>query len=1591
MKLALRFFAAACVAFFITHARAGNLTVDLAPSQAVSAGAKWRVDGGTWRNDGATVKNLANTTHVVDFKTVSGWLTPAPVDVAISSGTTTLTATYVRPASLQVTLAPSAGQWRVDGGAWRASGVTVTGLTPANHTIEYSTLPGYAPLPAEIVTLVANQTTNVARSYTQLAAVTVALSPAHGQWRVDGGGWLASGSSATGLLPGEHLIEYLDVNGYAAPAAETITLAPGESLPLTRAYVQLAQATITLTPASAQWRIDGGGWQPSGATIANLAPGSHNIEYAAVSGYLTPSADTVALAAGEAYAHARAYVELSRVQVFLTPATGQWRVDNGAWNASGATVSNLLPGSHEISYSAVDGYLTPAPDILSLASGANDHSRVYAELARVQVWLTPGTAQWRVDGGAWQASGALVTHLNPGTHSISYSPVAGYLTPAADNLVLTSGANTHSRNYTALSGIQVWLTPEHAQWRLDEGAWQASGAVLGNLPPGQHVVSYSDVEGFATPSAETVTLLSGQTYFQSRNYIQQAQLTVSLSHPAAQWQLDGGAWQPSGSTLANLSPGEHLVSFSDVEGYTTPSPITVTLVGGANTAYGNYTQPATLTVTLDPTQAQWRLDGGAWHDSGTTVSDTIAGFHTLEFSSVQGYTTPSSQWIPLQPGTNSTAVAYQPILPTLKVVLYPTNAQYRIDGWGPHPSGSTTFFSQPGTYLIEFLPVAGFPTPDPVSVTLAWGDAEELTVYYSPPPPQKVTVNVTPSSGQWKIDGGAWNASGATVSDLALGEHVVEYAAVEGYVAPAPVTFSLALGEHRVLDAAHTLGAATLTVALTPSSARWNLDGGSWNASGASVATTSGPHTIAFEPVAGFDAPAAENIVLGVDENRSVTRHYPPAAYAVIKAFTDGGANAVFVRGSDGAVYIATRSQGSNGSGQITRVNADGTGYQVLKAYLSGPDQPVAPNSLIEGSDQKLYGTTLTGGTWGHGTLFRMNRDGTGYTVLHNFTSGSNAGPLCLIEFSDGLLYGTTSGASGTSRSMFRISKEGTGYFPFSDSRGAKDLTEGADGWIYATTDTTTFGGIWGTTFRVQKNGTGMTVLKNFNVSADGATPRSAPIFASDGVLYGTTSAGGSANKGVVYRMNPDGTNFTVVRSFLGTTSDGSRLDAKLTEGPDGFLYGATFGAGSFGRGTVFRLQKDGSGYAILRHFEGPSDGGGLGQRVQIAPDGTLFSANSFFGGDMAGTVFRMNSDGSSFAALVHLGAPDGALPVSVVEAPNGSLYGLTYNGGGARNGAIFRVNKDGTAFAVLHRFAASSDGRLPHGQLHLASDGWLYGVTVSGDTTTGTLFRIHPETGGYVTVHGFGGSSDGYLPYAGVVEASDGRLYGSTLAGGTNGGYGTLYGINKDGTGHTLLRSYANGSVEGHTPASPLNEGPDGRLYGTTSGGGSANLGTLFALNKDGTGYTILHHFGATAGDGTAPYAGVMRGADGRLYGTTNGGGEHAKGTVYAVNTDGSGYATLKHFAGGANEGTGPGYGTLAEKNGMLYGLTVLGGTFDAGTAFKLNPDGTGFVTLVNFGLDDADGRIPRGGLILGSDGTFYGTTDFGGGGGTVFRLSVD
>jgi len=307
-----------------------------------------------------------------------------------------------------------------------------------------------------------------------------------------------------------------------------------------------------------------------------------------------------------------------------------------------------------------------------------------------------------------------------------------------------------------------------------------------------------------------------------------------------------------------------------------------------------------------------------------------------------------------------------------------------------------------------------------------------------------------------------------------------------------------------------------------------------------------------------------------------------------------------------------------------------------------------------------------------------------------------------------------------------------------------------------------------------------------------------------------------------------------------------------------------------------------------------------------------------------------------------------------------------------------------------LHSFGSTaSDGENPYAGLVPDSNGNFYGTTISGGTNNnGTVFRVSPG-GSYTNFYIFAGfPNDGSAPYARLVWGNDGNFYGTTYQGGTNND-GTVFRISPSGS-YTNLYFFGSYHFDGVNPSGGLVLGGDGNFYGTTSLGGTNNAGTVFRISPGGN-YTSLHSFAGHPADGEQPIAGLVQGNDGNLYGTTYFGGTNDDGTVFRISLDGS-HTNLHFFAGHLGDGANPYAGLVLGSDGNFYGTTVSGGTHNMGTVFKIGASGS-YTVLYNFGGFFTDGANPSAALVQGSDGNFYGTTDSGGtninGFGTVFQIS--
>jgi uncharacterized repeat protein (TIGR03803 family) len=668
--------------------------------------------------------------------------------------------------------------------------------------------------------------------------------------------------------------------------------------------------------------------------------------------------------------------------------------------------------------------------------------------------------------------------------------------------------------------------------------------------------------------------------------------------------------------------------------------------------------------------------------------------------------------------------------------------------------------------------------------------------------------------------------------------------------------------------------------------------------------------------------------VFKMDTSGTVTRLHS------FSGATDGASpQASLVQGSDGAFYGTALFGGASNAGTVFKMDASGT-MTLLHSFTGGASDGANPSAgLVQGTDGAFYGTTSNGGASNLGTAFKMDSIGT-VTLLHAFagaTDGANVSGI-LVQGSDGAFYGTTSvGGASNLGTVFKMDTSGTvtrlHSFIGTAADGASPsagLVQGSDGAFYGATYSGGASNL-GTVFKMDTSGA-VTLLHSFTGTAiDGANPHYGLALGCDGAFYGTTYKGGASNVGTVFKVDTTGT-VTLLHSFGGTAIDGGLPAAGLVQGSDGAFYGTTEGGGPSGGGTAFKI--DTSGTVTLLHAFGSNDGASPRGLVQ-GSDGAFYGT-TYVGGYGSGAVFKMDTSGAVTLLHAFVGtAIDGAYPYAgLVQGSDGTFYGTTYLGGASSSGTVFKIDASGVE-TLLHSFVGTpTDGEYPLAGLVQGSDGAFYGATYSGGASGfGTVFKM--DTSGAVTLlHSFA-CTDGCNPLAGLVQGSDGAFYGTTVNGGTSSGsgYGTVF---KMDTGGTVTTLHAFAFTDGASPYGGLVQGTDGAFYGTTGGGGASDFGTVFRVDTSGTA-ALLHEFTGTPTDGAYPFAGLVQGSDGAFYGTTSGGGASDSGTVFKMDT--SGTVTLLHeFTG--TDGASPRAGLVQGRDGAFYGTAYGPG---AGLIFRL------------------------------------------------------
>jgi uncharacterized repeat protein (TIGR03803 family) len=657
-----------------------------------------------------------------------------------------------------------------------------------------------------------------------------------------------------------------------------------------------------------------------------------------------------------------------------------------------------------------------------------------------------------------------------------------------------------------------------------------------------------------------------------------------------------------------------------------------------------------------------------------------------------------------------------------------------------------------------------------------------------------------------------------------------------------------------------------------------------------------------------------------------------------------------------------TSNGGPEGKGTVFSINTNGSGFSIIKAL---PDWGRNPKgSLIRASDGNFYGMTFSGGTYGFGTIIKITPSGS-LTILHHFNSlADGANPYgALTTGTDGNFYGMTStGGTNSYGTIFKITPAGVftalRHLSIAADGGNPqgNLVRGTDGNFYGITRRGGTTG-YGTIFKVTPSGT-YTVLKSLNNATDGGTCYGSLAGSSDGNFYGITSGGGTFNNGTIFKVTPTGT-YTVLRNMKATT-DGASNTNSLVSSSDGFLYGLCYGGGSFGQGTIFKINRTTSSFIVLRNLSYPVDGSNPRGSLIVGTDGNLYGMNGGGGANGDGTVFKISPTGTFTVLHTLTLETDGGRPAGALfQSTDGNFYGMISDGGSNLYGTVFKMSATGT-FTVLTNLNGGIIGNTPYESLIQAKDSAYYGTTFMGGTNDqGTVFKICGNT--YSVLHSFKSGTDGQLPKGSLIQASDGNFYGTTSGGGTSNA-GTIFKITSGGV-FTVIRQLVS-NTDGSLPQGSLIQGPDNYLYGMATSGGSHGAGTIFKISTSGT-FKVIRHL-TLATDGSNPEGNLIMGAggvDSFFYGMT-------RSCIFKISPNGAVFTVLRTL-NAATDGNNPLGSLVRALDGNFYGTNSTGGiTGNSGTIFKITPTGT-YTVLRNLNAV-TDGGTPKGNLIQAAGGYY-------------------
>jgi uncharacterized repeat protein (TIGR03803 family) len=547
---------------------------------------------------------------------------------------------------------------------------------------------------------------------------------------------------------------------------------------------------------------------------------------------------------------------------------------------------------------------------------------------------------------------------------------------------------------------------------------------------------------------------------------------------------------------------------------------------------------------------------------------------------------------------------------------------------------------------------------------------------------------------------------------------------------------------------------------------------------------------------------------------------------------------------SGSTLYGISQQGGTGGAGLIFKLQTDGSGYQTLLNFDGANGW--APSGSLTLSGSTLYGVTIRGGAHDLGIVYAINTDGTGFKKLVEFEQNTGSTPFGSLTLDGTTLYGTTSqGGSQWNGTLFKVQTNGTDFqvLKYIGTYGGvnpigKMVIDGSK--IFGMT--VNGGYSVGIIYSIDTDGNNFKILHSFD-KTDGRNPEGS-LTLIDGKLYGHIS-GGVNDYGVIFSINQDGTDFQKIKGFEATNQGYEPRGGLVLTPASGF--GLTYVGGEFNKGVIYKVNNEGTGYQVLHNF---NDTDGASPESTMTLSGNTLYGLTVMGGDGGtGTLFKIDTTGLNFEVLVNFTGDNGSFPVgSLVDDGANTLYGMTGANSSNNKGTVFKFDKTTKTLTTLYSFE-NTDAIRPYGAITLANSK-LYGMSLGG-VGDGIVFSLNLDGTGFSKI--LDKSSDEAGRYPNSLTVSGTTIYGTMTQGGTA-DWGTVFKVKTDGSGFQKLVDfvYGNGTSNGAIPTGATIVVGDSILYGLTKLGGPHDSGVAYSVRTDGSDFTILLNFDDVASSNT-------------------------------------------------------------------------------------------------------------------------------------------